>query len=60
MLRTRFTEMFDLRAPIMSAPMVLHTGATIAAAVSSAGSSMPRSLCGMGLINETRDKGLMR
>jgi nitronate monooxygenase len=37
MLRTRFTEMFKLRAPVMLAPMSLHTGATIAAAVSSAG-----------------------
>lgn len=37
MLRTRFTEMFELQAPVMSAPMALHTGATIAAAVSSAG-----------------------
>lgn len=37
MLRTRFTKMFDLRAPIMLAPMAFHTGATIAAAVSSAG-----------------------
>jgi nitronate monooxygenase len=37
MVRTRFTEMFDPRAPVKSAPMALHTGATIAAAVSSAG-----------------------
>jgi nitronate monooxygenase len=37
MLRTRFTEMFELLAPVMLAPMAFHTGATIAAAVSSAG-----------------------
>jgi nitronate monooxygenase len=37
MLRTRFTEMFGLRAPMMLAPMAFHTGAIIAAAVSSAG-----------------------
>jgi nitronate monooxygenase len=37
MLCTRFTQIFDLRAPIMLAPMAFHTGATIAAAVSSAG-----------------------
>ncbi|MBO0883713.1 MAG: nitronate monooxygenase [Mycobacterium sp.] len=37
MLRTRFTEMFDLRYPVMSAPMVMHTGAPLAAAVSAAG-----------------------
>lgn len=37
MLATRFTEMFGLQYPIMSAPMAMHSGATIAAAVSSAG-----------------------
>lgn len=37
MLRTRFTEMFGLDAPLMLAPMSAHTGATLAAAVSSAG-----------------------
>ncbi|HZU49176.1 MAG TPA: nitronate monooxygenase [Mycobacterium sp.] len=37
MLRTRFTEIFDLRAPMMLAPMAFHTGATVAAAVSSGG-----------------------
>lgn len=36
-LRTRFTEMFALRYPIMSAPMAMHSGATIASAVSEAG-----------------------
>jgi nitronate monooxygenase len=37
MLRTRFTDMFGLRYPVMSAPMTLHSGATLAAAVSRAG-----------------------
>ncbi|MEY2476699.1 MAG: nitronate monooxygenase [Actinomycetota bacterium] len=37
MLRTRFTEMFDLTYPVMSAPMALHSGGTLAAAVSAAG-----------------------
>lgn len=37
MLRTRFTELLGLDYPIMSAPMAMHSGATLAAAVSSAG-----------------------
>jgi nitronate monooxygenase len=37
MLRTRFTEMFGLAYPVMSAPMALHSGGTLAAAVSAAG-----------------------
>jgi nitronate monooxygenase len=37
MLRTRLTEMFGLQYPLMSAPMALHSGATLAAAVSNAG-----------------------
>ncbi len=37
MLRTRFSEMFDLSYPIMSAPMAMHSGGTLAAAVSAAG-----------------------
>jgi nitronate monooxygenase len=37
MLRTRFTEMFGLTCPVMSAPMALHSGGTLAAAVSAAG-----------------------
>lgn len=37
MLRTRFTEMFGLRYPVMSAPMALHSGGMLAAAVSVAG-----------------------
>ncbi|OPF80958.1 2-nitropropane dioxygenase [Streptomyces antioxidans] len=37
MLRTRFTEMFGIGYPVMSAPMGLHSGGTLAAAVSAAG-----------------------
>lgn len=37
MLRTRFTEMFDVRHPVMSAPMAGHSSGGLAAAVSEAG-----------------------
>jgi nitronate monooxygenase len=37
MLRTRMTERFGLQYPIMSAPMALHSGGRLAAAVSQAG-----------------------
>ena len=37
MIRTRFTEMLGLEYPILSAPMAMHSGATLAAAVSGAG-----------------------
>ena len=37
MIRTRFTEMFGLDHPVMSAPMARHSGGTLAAAVSAAG-----------------------
>lgn len=37
MIRTRFTGAFGLRYPIMSAPMALHSGGTLAAAVSGCG-----------------------
>lgn len=36
-LRTRFTERFGLEHPVMSAPMVMHSGGRLAGAVSSAG-----------------------
>ena len=36
-LRTRFTELFGLEHPLMSAPMALHSGGTLAGAVSAAG-----------------------
>ncbi|MCC4317805.1 NAD(P)H-dependent flavin oxidoreductase [Streptomyces malaysiensis] len=37
MLHTRFTEMFGITHPVMAAPMGLHSGGTLAAAVSAAG-----------------------
>src|SRR4051795_13054786 len=37
MLHTRFTELFGLDHPVMSAPMAMHSGGTLAAAVSKAG-----------------------
>src|SRR3954470_10903920 len=37
MIRTRFTDMFGLDHPVMSAPMARHSGGTLAAAVSAAG-----------------------
>lgn len=37
MITTHFTEMFGLKYPLMSAPMALHSGGTLAAAVSKAG-----------------------
>jgi nitronate monooxygenase len=37
MITTRLTRMFGLRYPIASAPMAMHSGGTLAAAVSSAG-----------------------
>lgn len=37
MLRTRFTELFGIEHPIMSAPMAMHSGGTLAAAVTAAG-----------------------
>ncbi|MFF7127986.1 nitronate monooxygenase [Streptomyces sp. NPDC008240] len=37
MLHTRFTEMFGISYPVMAAPMALHSGGTLAAAVSAAG-----------------------
>jgi len=36
-IRTRFTELFGLEHPIMSAPMAMHSGGTLAAAISGAG-----------------------
>jgi nitronate monooxygenase len=37
MLRTRITETFDIEYPVMSAPMAMHSGGRLAAAVSKAG-----------------------
>jgi nitronate monooxygenase len=36
-LHTRFTDLFGLDHPLMSAPMAMHSGGTVAAAVSAAG-----------------------
>jgi nitronate monooxygenase len=36
MLRTRFSEMFGLEYPLMSAPMAMHSGGALAGAVSAA------------------------
>ena len=49
MLTTRFTELFDLKYPIMSAPMSGHSGGTLAAAVSEAG--------GFGSFGGTDERG---
>jgi nitronate monooxygenase len=37
MLRTRFTQLLGIERPIMGAPMAMHSGGTLAAAVSQAG-----------------------
>jgi nitronate monooxygenase len=37
MLHTRFTEMFGITHPVMSAPMALHSGGSLAGAVTAAG-----------------------
>jgi nitronate monooxygenase len=37
MLKTRITELFGIEYPVMSSPMAMHSGATLAAAVSKAG-----------------------
>jgi nitronate monooxygenase len=48
MIQTRFTEMFGLDYPVMGAPMALHSGSRLAAAVSNAG-----GLGAFGGINRT-------
>jgi nitronate monooxygenase len=50
MIRTRFTELFGLKYPIMSAPMALHSGGTLAAAVSKLG-----ALGSFGGLHPTKD-----
>ncbi len=49
MLTTRFTELFDLEYPVMSAPMSGHSNAVLAAAVSKAG--------GLGTFGGTDERG---
>lgn len=48
MLRTRITELFGIDYPLMSSAMAMHSGATLAAAVSNAG-----GLGGFGAIHAT-------
>jgi len=55
MLQTRFTQMFGLSHPVMSAPMALHSGGTLAAAVSVAG-----GLGSFGGIHRTIDPDWIR
>jgi nitronate monooxygenase len=49
MLKTRFTEQFGLQYPIMSAPMAMHVGGTLAGAVCEAGA--------LGSFGGVTDKG---
>lgn len=49
MLRTRITELLGIDYPVMSSAMAMHTGATLAAAVSNAG-----GLGGFGAIHATK------
>ena len=49
MLRTRFTDLFNLDYPVMNAPMSNHSGGQLAAAVSVAG--------GLGTFGGTNDLG---
>lgn len=55
MIRTRFTETFGVDAPIMSAPMAMVTGASLAGAVSAAG-----ALGTFGGTNPLRDPQWLR
>ena len=55
MIRTRFTELFGLEHPVMSAPMAMHSGGTVAAAVSGAG-----GLGSFGGIHETEGPDWVR
>jgi nitronate monooxygenase len=54
-LRTRFTEAFRLEHPLLSAPMVMHSGGRLAGAVSSAG-----ALGSFGGIHMRHDAGWVR
>jgi len=55
-ITTRFTELFDLQYPIMSAPMALHSGGTLAAAVSEAGGLGSFGCLGLGGADWLRDE----
>lgn len=54
-LRTRFTERFGLEHPLMSAPMVMHSGGRLAGAVSAAG-----ALGSFGGMHPARDAEWLR
>jgi nitronate monooxygenase len=54
-IHTRFTELFGIGHPIMSAPMAMHSGGTLAAAVSGAG-----GLGSFGGIHETEGPDWVR
>jgi nitronate monooxygenase len=54
-IRTRFTELFGIEHPVMSAPMAMHSGGTLAAAVSGAG-----GLGSFGGIHETEGPDWVR
>ena len=55
MITTRFTQMFSLDYPLMSAPMAMHSGSRLAAAVSKAG-----ALGSFGGIHRSGDPGWVR
>jgi len=55
MITTRFTQMFGLDYPLMSAPMAMHSGGRLAAAVSKAG-----ALGSFGGIHRSGDPGWVR
>ena len=55
MIATRFTQMFGLDYPLMSAPMAMHSGGRLAAAVSKAG-----ALGSFGGIHRSGDPGWVR
>jgi nitronate monooxygenase len=55
MITTRFTQMFGLDYPIMSAPMAMHSGGRLAAAVSKAG-----GLGSFGGVHQTKGPDWLR
>src|SRR5437870_536185 len=55
MISTRFTQMFSLDYPLMSAPMALHSGCHLAAAVSKAG-----ALGSFGGVHQTKGPDWLR
>src|SRR6266516_4267995 len=55
MISTRFTQMFSLDYPLMSAPMAMHSGGRLAAAVSKAG-----GLGSFGGVHQTKGPDWLR